>query len=215
MLDEEAWRSFARKNHLAMVGLRFVSADEDLSNSRGYFVAERGSGALLEKGLDQAGLGGLPIFIYGFSGGAHFAMSFAAWRPAQLRGFCAYSFSWWSPPPKELTCPALIVCGQNDGTRYGASLAYFQAGRAQGKPWAWVSLEGLGHQSSDELDEFVREYFSAILQEKTKDGRADAEPVSVNNMTEKLLDNMQVRDVGVSVLPGLEVFPAWKELHHP
>lgn len=215
MLGEEAWRSFARRNHLALVGFRLVSADEDLKNGRGYFVAERGSGELLEKGLRDARLGGLPILLYGFSGGAHFTMSFAAWRPERVKGFCAYSFSWWSPPPKELTCPALIVCGQSDGTRYGASLAYFQAGRAQGKPWTWVSLEGLGHQSSDALDEFVRKYFLAILREETKDGLGNAGPVSVNNMTEKLLEKMQAEHVGVSILPGLEVFPTWKELHHP
>jgi len=215
MLGEQVWRSFVRRNNLALAGFRFISSDEDLKNGRGYFVAARGSGALLEKGLLDARLGDMPIYLYGFSGGAHFTMSFAAWRPERVKGFCAYSFSWWTSPPSELACPALIVCGQNDGTRYGASQAYFQSGRAQGKPWTWLSLEGLGHQPSGELDEFVREYFSAILIRRARNGDADGESVSANNMTEKLLDKTQARNVGVSVLPSLGVFPAWKELHHP
>jgi hypothetical protein len=53
-LVEAAWSSFAQQNHSALVGLHFVSNDEDLKNGRGYFVAERGSGELLEKALGEA-----------------------------------------------------------------------------------------------------------------------------------------------------------------
>ena len=124
--------------------------------------ASRESGAPTTA-IATTGLGDLPVYLYGFSGGAHFARSFAAWRPERVAGFCAYSFAWWQPPPEELRSPAVIVCGQADGTRYGASQAYFQAGRKQGKPWTWVSLEGLGHEPSGELDEFVRGYFAAVM----------------------------------------------------
>lgn len=46
MVQSAAWREFAAREGLDLVGLRFVSSDEDLKNGRGYFVASRGSGAL-------------------------------------------------------------------------------------------------------------------------------------------------------------------------
>lgn len=233
LLWRKEWQELAEREGVVLVGFQFVSSDEDLKDGRGYFVASRGSGKLLEEGLTKAGQGDLPVYLYGFSGGAHFAMSFAAWRPERVAGFCAYSFAWSSPPPEDLRSPALIVCGQADGTRYGASLAYFQAGRRQGKPWAWVSLEGLGHEPSAELDEFVRRYFSELMRftednEGNKGGNRGKGDVSslfsslpsvqkvvVDNMTEKLGDGDRENDVGVSVLPGADLLPEWRKLHHP
>jgi len=242
LLREKGWRDFADREGLALAGFRFVSADEDLKDGRGYFAASRGSGELLKEGLAKAGLGSVPVFLYGFSGGAHFAMSFAAWRPERVAGFCAYSFAWWAAPPAELKCPALIVCGQEDGTRYGAGLAYFQAGRRQGKPWAWVSLCGLGHEPSGELDEFVRTYFSEILRftkpERSGDSlfriRGTARrareawqrnegnketwqkgTLAADNMTGKIVEGSRANDVGASVLPGAELASKWRKLHHP
>jgi predicted esterase len=241
-LREKIWQEFAEREGFALVGFQFVSGDEDLKNGRGYFVASRGSGKLLEEGLAKAGLAELPVFLYGFSGGAHFAMSVAAWRPERVAAFCAYSFAWWKAPPEELKCPALIVCGQEDGTRYGASLAYFQAGRGQGKRWAWVSLEGKAHEPSAELDEFVRRYFSKVVrhngaerhsqterlprrgegetesklhQSSRRDDEGGKGAVSVDNMTEKIVVGDRANDVGVSVLPSADLLPEWRKLHHP
>lgn len=220
MLRSKVWRDFAGRERLALVGLHFVSSDEDLKNGRGYFVAARGSGELLEEGLRKAGLGSVPLLLYGFSGGAHFAMSFAAWRPERIVGFCAYSFAWWLPPPEKLQCPALIVCGQADGTRYGASLAYFQAGRNAGKPWTWVSLKDTPHAPNRELDEFVREYFSCVVNSaegNEERGRKGLRPsrALADNMTEKIVEKRAKDDVSTSVLPCLDLLLKWQEVHHP
>lgn len=212
-LRSKVWQDFAEREGLALVGFRFVSADEDLKNGKGYFVASRGAGELLEAGLRKAGLGGVPLFLYGFSGGAHFAMSFAAWRPEHVTGFCAYSFAWWSPPPEKLQCPALIVCGQADGVRYGSTLSYFQAGRKQGKPWAWVSLKETAHATSAELDGFVREYFSSVM--NSREGKQlEAASILADNTTEKVVKE-RTDDVSSSVLPCADLWPKWREIHHP
>jgi len=233
MLRDKVWQEFAERQGLALAGFHFVSSDEDLKNGRGYFAASRGSGALLEEGLKKAGLGSAPLVLYGFSGGAHFAMSFAAWRPERVAGFCAYSFAWWSPPPPKLQCPALIVCGQADGTRYGASLAYFQAGRRQASPWAWVSLKETPHAASAELDEFVRAYFSCVMNftegNKGKEGLTGSPlpslssvqsssvggMIRVDNVTEKVVEGRKKDDVSTSVLPCLDLLPKWQAIHHP
>ena len=215
MLRSKVWQDFAEREALALVGFHFVSSDEDLKNGRGYFVAARGSGELLEAGLKKAGFGSVPLLLYGFSGGAHFAMSFAAWRPERVAGFCAYSFAWWSPPPEKLRCPALIVCGQADGTRYGATLSYFQAGRRQGKPWAWVSLKETPHAPSAELDEFVQEYFSCVMNfTKVNEGNKESRSETMDNMTEKVVKG-RADDVSCSVLPCADLWSKWKEIHHP
>jgi pimeloyl-ACP methyl ester carboxylesterase len=203
------WKRFAAKYHLALVVPHFVSDDAVLLAGRGYFAESRASGALLESALEQCGWRDVPLLLYGYSGGAHFAMSFAAWRPDRVAAFCAYSFAWWSPPPSALTCPALVACGQADGTRYGASYAYFQAGRRMGKPWGWVSLEAVAHTTSPELDAFVRETFACVL------GSQARRDVVVDNVTEELLKDAPCDAITVSVLPCEDLLSAWQKLHHP
>jgi len=210
LLKERVWQEFAEREKLVLVGMRFVSSDEDLKEGRGYFAASRGSGALLEEGLKKAGLDGIPLLLSGFSGGAHFVMSFAAWRPDRVAAFCAYSFAWWEPPPETLLCPALIVCGQADGERYGSSLGYFQEGRRQGKPWAWMSLKDTPHAPSAELDDFVRDYFASVLREE--EGQA---LVRVDNMTEHVVDERGKETVSTSILPCLDLLSKWQEIHYP
>lgn len=212
-LADAAWQEFAERESFALVGMRFVSKDEDLRDRRGYFVAARGSGDILTRGLDRLGLEGVPLCLYGFSGGAHFAMSYAGWQPRRVAGLFAHSFTWWTSPPPSLDCPAVISCGQTDGTRYGSSLGYFQDGRRQGKPWAWVSIEGLGHFPSAKLDSFVRAYISGIMRIRNlEEGR---DPLFVDNLTERSSAMPKARDVGFSVLPDEVLAAEWRGVHHP
>lgn len=204
---DDKWKSFAKAGNLALLIPCFVSDDEDLKSGRGYFVASRGSGKMLENALKQAGWGDLPLLLYGFSGGAHFTMSFADWAPKRILGFCSYSFGWWKPPPGDLHCPALIACGQYDGVRYGASFAYFQSGRRQGKPWSWVSLEGQEHEHSEKLDSFVRIYFQSLL------GKGSKGRVTVDNVRKTPVTGGD--PLMTSVLPSGKLVEPWRAIHHP
>ena len=206
-IRQKEWIRYAEANRLALAGYHFESSDELLSSGKGYFVAGRGSGKALLDGLECRGAGNLPIYLYGFSGGAHFAMSFAAWAPEKVAGFCAYSFGWSSPPPEALRCPAVIVCGEHDGQRYGSTLTYFQEGRRQGKPWVWVSLGQKDHSTSRELDDFVRKYFACLL-------RHDGPPILVDNYTKKVVTG-DPKDIRFSVLPSASLLEQWRRIHHP
>lgn len=208
-LADEKWRTFAKANNLAIMVPGFVSGDEDLKSGRGYFVASRGSGKMLMEALDQAGWSDVPLLLYGFSGGAHFTASFAAWSPTKTLGFCAYSFGWWSPPPENLQCPALIACGQLDAVRYGASFSYFQAGRRQGSPWVWASIEAQEHEHCPKLDAFVREYFRSLLRAETGDR------VTVDNVRKTLVKGKGCEPLTTSVLPCEAALASWQSLHHP
>ncbi len=205
--EDEGWRHFADANHLAILIPHFVSEDAVLLSGRGYFDASRGSGKLLIQALDAKGWGKLPLLVFGFSGDAHFAMSFSAMAPDRVRGFCAYSFSWWKAPPSALTAPALIVCGQHDATRFGSSFAYFQTGRRAGKPWAWVSLKEKDHSSSMELEQFVRLYFQSVLENSGKSC------VTVDNVTKDLSNHTD--PLMTSILPTSDILSQWQAIHHP
>lgn len=206
-IRQKEWIRYAEAHHLVLAGYHFESPDELLNTGTGYFVAERGSGKVLSDALNDRGAGDLPIYLYGFSGGAHFAMSFAAWAPERVAGFCAYSFGWSSPPPEALRCPALIVCGEHDGQRYGSTLTYFQEGRRQGKPWVWVSLRQKDHSTSKELDDFVRKYFACLL-------RHDGPPILVDNYTKHVVQG-DPKDIRFSVLPSTSLLEDWRRIHHP
>ena len=206
-ITSKEWTHYAEQQHLALIGYDFESPDGLLLEGRGYFVAERGSGKALLDGLKHHGAEDLPIYLYGFSGGAHFAMSFTAWSPEKVAGFCAYSFGWSSPPPERLRCPALIVCGEHDGQRYGSTLTYFQDGRRQGKPWVWVSLGQKDHSTSKELDQFVRKYFTSLI-------RHEGPPILVDNYTKKVVKG-DSKDIRFSVLPSAGLLEEWRRIHHP
>lgn len=208
-ITSQDWQQFAKSENLALVGMQLVSKDEDLLGRRGYFAAGRESGKLLEEALAKMGLQGLPLLLYGFSGGAHFSATFASFAPERVAGFCAYSFGWWEAPNEKLRSPALIVCGQADGARYASTFSYFQNGRKGGRPWLWLSLEGQDHSPSPALDEFVRSYFSALLKYDQQ------EPITVDNLTSKPVKGRQWNDVESSVLPSAALLPAWQALHHP
>jgi len=209
IFSDAAWREFSEANNLAIIVPGFVSDDRDLKAGKGYFEASRGSGALLLKALKTSGWEGVPLLLYGFSGGAHFAMSFSAWAPEKVLGFCAYSFGWWSHPPERLRCPALIACGQHDGIRYGSSFSYFQAGRRQGKPWAWVSLKSQAHERSADLESLVRDFFNCLLISGPSDH------VTVDNVQKALVKGEPCNPIMTSILPDDSVFAAWQSLHHP
>lgn len=206
-INNKAWTQFAKQEHLALVGYHFESPDALLEAGKGYFIAERGSGSALLQGIERQHLANEPIFLYGFSGGAHFAMSFAAWAPEKIAGFCAYSFAWSSPPPGTLRCPALIVCGEADGKRYASTLQYFQEGRRQGNPWTWISLGGQAHAPSSELDAFVREYLACLM-------KKDRHPIIVDNITKKIMEQ-GASDIRYSVLPSESLLASWRRVHQP
>jgi len=169
LIKRAEWRSFAEKEHLLLVGIHFESPHDLLFLGKGYFYAEQGSGNLLLKAIDNVCKKTLPILMYGSSGGAHFVSSFANWHSERVIAWCAYSAGWWEPPHTNVTTNCgIIACGEADGVRYDASLAYFRQGRALGKHWTWVSLMDAGHEWSPALEAFSRFYFAAVVNQQAK-----------------------------------------------
>jgi hypothetical protein len=207
-VEEEEWVLFAEAEGFALAAIAFQSPDEELREGKGYFDASAGSGAALESALQLAGAGDLPLYFLGFSGGAHFSMSFASWKPKRVAAFCVQGFARWISPPTTLTCAAIISCGTHDGLRYGSTFAYFQAGRKNLAPWIWISLGDTSHEGSTELESFFREFVRHVARKRIN------EPVVVDNVTEHEVRN-EPCVLNTSVLPSKELHSLWQRLHQP
>jgi pimeloyl-ACP methyl ester carboxylesterase len=132
------WQSFARLHQLGLVGLSFASNPAD--RDHGYHYVRQGSGQALLNGIRKIYGRDLPLLLFGFSRGAVFACRFADWQPQRLLAWCAYSPGEGDEQSSHRSAPpGLIACGEDD-SNYGWALSYFKRGRAQGKPWLWLSL---------------------------------------------------------------------------
>ena len=212
MIRQREWQEFAREQHLALAGLSFASDNSLLRNcGRGYYCAAKGSGQALLEALRKIYGRDLPLLFYGFSGGAHFTSGFVEWKPDRVISWCAYSAGWWDTPLKSaVNPPGIVACGDED-PRYGATMIYFKQGRAAGKPWLWISLPGIGHATSPQLEGFIRQYFAAVLEHPIPKGLwVDVE---LNTPASELLPKEHPSLTGW--MPRTNLFEQWKGINKP
>lgn len=210
-----AWQEFAQSNNLGLVGLSFASPEKTLKDGIGYYYASKGSGEKLLSGLRLIYGKDLPLFLYGFSGGAHFTSRFEEWKPERVLAWCADSAGWWDTPLHNfVNPPGIVACGDQD-PRYGATISYFKQGRAVGKAWAWISLPKLGHQRTPALDDFVRKYFEAILDGSISTNLSRGVWVDVD--TKKLITPQEadIQPCESVWLPTPQLFDDWRKIHEP
>ena len=212
-IQNPVWQQFARDHNLALVGVSFASDVSLLTSGRGYYYARQGSGQLLLDGIRHIFPQDMPLILYGFSGGAHFTSRFVEWKPKQVIAWCAYSAEWWDKPVLSDNCPpGLVVCGEED-ERLGASLVYFKEGRALGKPWLWVIASKTGHSICAPVEDFIRDYFAAVL-----DGNGSTSSgawVDINLKAKTEQDTVTSQPSATGWLPDLKLLNEWQAVHHP
>lgn len=211
LVRSSVWQEFAKQHDLGLVGLSFASPKEAIHDGTGYYYASKEAGTKLLEGIHQIYGKDLPLLLYGFSGGAHFTSAFEEWKPNRVVAWCAYSAEWWNTPQRNASNPAgIVACGEND-PRLGASLIYFKQGRAAGKPWLWICIPETGHSASSQLDSFVRNYFSAILDV------GEQRPTSVDIDQNKVATTEEVAKFPslTGWLPSSKLFEAWSHFHEP
>jgi len=204
------WQKFACDNDLGLVGLSFASDSENIHDGTGYYYASKGSGEKLLEGLKKIFGTDLPILLYGTSGGAHFTSRFEAWNPKKVVAWCAYSAMWWDKPKSQPSSPpGIVACGDED-PRLGASLIYFKQGRVLHKPWLWICLPKTGHEHSPQLDDFVRRYFSVVLDEP----RLSPVIVDIDQKT-RVIPSEPLELALTASLPSERLYPFWVKIHQP
>lgn len=160
---QRGWREFAVTHNVGLIGLSFASNGALINKRRGYYFASQGSGDLLLDAVCTIYGGDLPLLVYGYSGGAHFASRFVQWTPGRITAWCAYSAAWWDPPGQHENPPPGIVCCGGDDERLKACQEYFAQGRELGNPWLWVTVPGIKHVTSPKMEDFVRQYFLSVM----------------------------------------------------
>lgn len=211
-LDDKGWVRFAEKNRLALVGVTFSSPLKILKARRGYYEASRGSGRVLLALLEEAGFAGAPLFMFGFSGGAHFVSSFVEEYPERVLAWCAHSAAWWGAICREAADvpPGIIACGAED-TRMGASLSFFKEGRSLGRRLSWVEIPDSGHKRSKPFEDFTREFFCEII---ANGGKKKAVWVDMG-CGEVIGEKSVCAESNRSWMPSMRVYREWKQLVAP
>ncbi len=206
------WRRFAKEHHLALCGAEFVSPESLLRLEKGYYDVPAGAGKLLLDAIGKAGLKGKPLFLYGISGGARFVNSFLAWKPKLVTAWAAHTVNAWEPPVAGRPLPPGIVsCGHYDDSRYNECLRFVQEARRLHQPVAWVSLPELGHRRSLEMEDFVREFFDAVLRPAPGD-----KAVTVDYIKETEVEPAQPWQYLLSCeLPSRRLLASWRALNVP
>jgi poly(3-hydroxybutyrate) depolymerase len=210
-LQESPWMDFAKANNLGVIAIAYESNPDSMYGEarQGYYWPEQGSGkALLDSIQDTYGKD-LPILIYGFSGGAHFASRFAEWAPERVIAWAAYSAQFWdSPHASESNPPGIVACGEHDGVRWHPSFSYFYEGRQQNKPWVWVSLPDTGHRRHGAFEQFVRNFFDGVQNATGATAYADVESGELFQNSE---DSIQTELL--AIFPNDQLIQAWRDVH--
>ena len=212
MLDDR-WKAFAEKHGLVLLAPTFKTSPEELQRGCGYYYPEQGSGAEVERMLQQVrretGVSTEKILIFGFSAGAHLAHRFALWKPERVKAFVAYSAAWWSEPTEVLRdVPALIMCGEVDGPRFEPTKEFFERGHALGLPWVWRSYEGVGHTLTPRIRDLAEAFLAAQLSETT-DAALYGDAQTYRVVEEEEMDSI-LPEVRV-VLPSREFGELWEK----
>ena len=207
---QRQYASVGLMNHIKKYLINLENEEkESLKNGRGYYYPSKGSGKPLLDGIKQIYFKEIPIFLYGFSGGAHFVARFAEWVPDRVAGFCAYSAAWWDDPKSLKNAPlGIIACGEND-ERLGASLSYFLDGRKLNKKWVWVKIPDIGHSRSAKLESFVRDFFKCIIYKAAQNDVW----VDITNGETVFSNTSNLKTALTCHLPDKKLIITWKELN--
>lgn len=215
-LSEESWVLFAEEHDLGMIAINFSSDPELMYNEvqQGYYWPEQGSGDALLEAIKTTYKKDLPIVIYGFSGGAHFASRFVEWKPERVITWAAYSAQFWDDPDSgSISPPGIVACGEFDGSRWFPSFSYFYKGRVLGKPWTWVSIADTGHHRKGKFEAFVRDYFSQLIKLVPEEEQSIFVDVDTEEL-EQVGASFEIQLGLVSWLPDENLLPQWQSLHH-
>jgi hypothetical protein len=204
------WQDFAKGHQLGLVGISFASPEALMDQSKGYPRAAQGSGKIILDAVHQIYGADLPLLFYGCSAGGVFTYQFADWKPEKIIAWSAWAGDFDEQARHDNAPPGIIACGENDGAHYGAALSYFKKGRALGKPWLWISIGKWDHVRSPELEEFVRQYFDAVLKEHTDPCWVD---IDLKKEISKAKAVQMPSESGW--LPDQELLAPWAKIHEP
>lgn len=168
-VQNKEWSDFARNHEFALAAAMFDYSNPD-GNPHDFVHISESVQKAIQQGLGSAGLGDVPLFIYGQGFGGTVASSFAATKVPKVSAWASFTNDPQTIQLEHDQRPGLIVCDYEDSKSRPALKSFFEDGRTHGKPWTWLSLATPLEGRSAKAAEFVRSYFEAVLDQKDSEG---------------------------------------------
>jgi dienelactone hydrolase len=180
MADDSLWRSFATRNHAAIVATRFTDKPHDQSFIEDYVNVSRGSGQALLDAIDSLSvlakhpeLKKAPLLLWGMSAGGQFNYEFTAWKPERVAAFVVNKGGiYYSAlvPRAARDVPGLLFIGGKDlESRIATITGVFAVNRRAGALWALTEEPGVGHVVARSA-ELGAMFFEDVLAVRLDDG---------------------------------------------
>lgn len=161
------WQRLAREQGAALLGCSMRG-----QQGGAYWEAERWSGAVLLRALDELGgraghreLATAPLAMWGHSGGGQFNFNFACWKPARVLAFVVNKGAYYTGQPGEAVraLPALWIVGQNDTDQRAANITgLFVENRRLDAHWG-LALEPNASQEVGHTKELGISFLASVL----------------------------------------------------
>ena len=156
MVEDSAWRAFATRHNLALVGCYFTDKPHEQNFIEQYADASAGSGQALLDALSAFGvksghaeLGSAPLLLWGMSAGGEFNYEFVAWKPERVAAFVVnkggiYYSALTSQAGRNV--PGMLFVGGKDlEFRTNTIVGLFAVNRRAGALWALAEEPGAAH----------------------------------------------------------------------
>ena len=206
----QEWCRFADEQGLVLLAPTFKVDMKEVEAKKGYYYPALWSGVCVEAALAELAkrekVSVDKIFVFGMSGGAHFAHRFAAWKPSRVKAFVAYSAGWWDPPsPKMKDVPGLVMCGEED-LRVQPTLNYYLEVRKLDLPVVWRSYRGTGHELTPAVQAMSQAFLAHYAQDqKDEPWIGDIQTYVVH----PIQDKENIPEPVQCILPSKAVAEAW------
>lgn len=155
-VEDPVWQGFARRNHLALVGVRLTDKPHEQAFIEHYVNVSQGSGqALLDALTAFAGqaehpeLAAAPLLLWGMSAGGQFNYEFVNWKPERVIAFIVnkggiYYTALLSDAARRV--PGLLFIGGLDSDqRIQTITGLFALNRRAGALWALAEEPRAAH----------------------------------------------------------------------
>ena len=183
-VEDEEWRNFASRHHLALLGVHLKDAAHEQMFIERYVDVAKGSGQALVESLEQLAvesghpeLGAAPLFTWGMSAGGQFNYEFAMWKPERVAAFVVNKGGiYYTAQASEASqkVPGFFFIGETDlEFRNDIIAGIFAINRRAGALWALAVEPGISHEVAGSKEVALR-FFEDLVPLRLGDpGRGD------------------------------------------
>ena len=172
-VEDPAWREFASRHDLALLGVHMKDAPHEQMFIERYVDVAAGSGQALLRSLERIAvesghpeLGSAPLFMWGMSAGGQFNYEFAMWRPERVAAFVVNKGGiYYTAQASEASqkVPGFFFIGETDlEFRNDIIAGIFAINRRAGALWALAVEPGIGHEVAGSKEVALR-FFEDVL----------------------------------------------------